>query len=440
MKALLLIFFVAGASAYSQGGSGRNELIVFIHKGLVDETRWLNSMSMDTQATGSKQLRNAVTRFGLRSFRKAFPMFQESDTLKTDQTGRQVRLPNLGRLFRLSVDGNLDSAIASLGKISGIVFAEKVVSRSVASDPKQQFQWYLRNPGYVVHPITGEVISVKVGADAKIEDVWPIFTGSSSIRVGVFDTGVDLNQEDLNGKVSGDNDNGYSHGTRCAGIIGAKADNGKGIKGIDWQNQLVSRRLFDADMKYVGQDVAASKILDAVNGGVHILNHSYGGTDYSVVEHIAFAYACKLNRVNIVSMGNGGLSGSPTQYPAAFPVVVLAVGATTDKDNRAPYSSVGSHIGLAAPGGYSTELATVPYHHDPHGIMSTHRSNNYYFEDGTSFAAPIVSGVASLLKGFYSGLNNDDIVMLLKMSADDLGASGWDIEFGHGRINATESV
>jgi len=115
-------------------------------------------------------------------------------------------------------------------------------------------------------------------------------------------------------------------------------------------------------------------------------------------------------------------------YPAGFSNVI-AVGATTNSSNEliAEFSSRGSHIDLCAPGV---------------DIWSTINSS-YNDEDGTSVAAPFVSGVASLLKGYNSNLANDDIEHILQLSADKVaGMNGQNFTttYGYGRLNAERAL
>jgi len=118
-----------------------------------------------------------------------------------------------------------------------------------------------------------------------------------------------------------------------------------------------------------------------------------------------------MNRVSCAAMGNWYQYGNPTMYPAALDNNVIAVGATTDSDLRSYYSQTGNHIDVTAPGGIN------PYpNNDMHDIWSTWRSNSYQYLAGTSMATPQISGISSLLKGYNSGLYNDDIANIIRLS------------------------
>ncbi len=145
---------------------------------------------------------------------------------------------------------------------------------------------------------------------------------------------------------------------------------------------------------------------------------------YSTTVRQAFAYAYKANRTSVVSMGNHQLTyPGVVGYPAGFGNVI-SVGATDILDRIGNFSCQGSHIDVCAPG--VNILSTID---GGYGNMS-----------GTSMAAPHVSGIASLLKGFNPNLANDDIENIIKLSADNLGDTGFDNTFGFGRVNAERAL
>ncbi|MBK7106022.1 MAG: S8 family peptidase [Ignavibacteriae bacterium] len=300
------------------------------------------------------------------------------------------------------------------------------------SDPTYSQQWHLNNTGQS---------SGNIDADIDAPEAWQIFKGSSSVKIGIFDTGVSLNHEDLSGKASGDNRSSagsepyQSHGTHVAGIATAKADNSYGGRGVDWNAKIESRQIFDGYGSYLGDQNASDKIIAAANAGIQIQNHSWGGTTFNTTIRLAFAHAYKMNRVATVAMGNSYESGNSTMYPAAYGQGITAVGATTDEDERSPYSQTGNHIDVVAPGGINSWT-----YRNGHDIWSTFGSNSYENMAGTSMATPVVAGIASLIKGYKSYLDNDDIEKLIRISTDDKGATGWDQEYGTGRVNAYKAL
>ena len=108
---------------------------------------------------------------------------------------------------------------------------------------------------------------------------------------------------------------------------------------------------------------------------------------------------------------------------------MIAVGATNDSDAQWPLSNMGDHLDLAAPGYriYST-------------YYNLEQNGGYTVMSGTSMASPFVTGLAGLLAGFAPSLTGAEIYAIMTPTADDLGASGKDPLFGHGRINVYQAI
>ena len=408
----------------------KNEIVIYIQPGFLEfPDKEKGELFIEQVKIPSKTLFQAFNQNKIQTISKAFPDFTDSDTLRSVDNRTIVKIPQLSRIFRVTVSNqtNIDSAISILSKIPGIIYAEKNMDARLYYDPDYSKQWHLNNTGQ-----SGGTI----GADIKAEQAWSIFTGSSSVKIGVIDSGVKTDHEDLSGKSTGDLPDGDYHGTHVAGISAAKVNNNLGGRGVDWNAQIISRRIFDRG-GYIGDANAANKIINAVDAGANILNNSWGGTQYSSTVRFAFAYAYKLNRVSVVAMGNDYNYGNPTKYPAAFGQGILAVGATSDVDSISSYSQTGNHIDVTAPGG----INLYP-NNDLHDIWATWGSsiNSYRYLAGTSMATPVVTGIASLLKGYNSSLYNDDIEQIIKISADDMGDPGWDQYYGTGRVNAYKAL
>ena len=309
-----------------------------------------------------------------------------------------------------------------------MVFAEKHTEPTLDNDEHyiNGTQWYLNNDGR-----NGGV----AGADINAEGAWAIYTGSSSSKIAILDTGVELTHEDLSGKATGETHFGEPHGTMVAGVAAARALNMDGIRGVDWNAQIISKNIFDANGNYLGDAAVAQKITDAVSEGAHVLNRSGSSPDYSSTLAMAFAYAFKMNRVSVATMGNTGIN--ETRYPGALPNVI-AVGATRNTDVISNFSTRGSHIDVVAPGGIN------PFpNYDGRDIFTTSTGNTYAFTSGTSFSAPQVAGLASLLRGYDNNLSNDDIRQIIRLSADEvpeMNGQDFTIEYGYGRINAGRAL
>jgi len=131
----------------------------------------------------------------------------------------------------------------------------------------------------------------------------------------------------------------------------------------------------------------------------------------------------------IAAMGNDG--NSSISYPAGVPGV-MAVGATDSNDKIARFSQYGKHNSVAAPG--VNILSTFPtYQTDMPGI-------SYGSISGTSMATPAVSGLAALVRSKYPQLNSAQVKAHIEATADDLGTPGFDVYYGHGRINVFKAL
>lgn len=280
---------------------------------------------------------------------------------------------------------------------------------------------------------------------------WGITTGSTAMTIAILDSGIDPEHPDLWSKilagydfVEDDNtptdENG--HGTHVAGIAAAATNNGVGVAGMDWNARIMPVRVLDRVGGGYTSDLVAG-IDWAYQHGAKVLNLSLGGPFESPAMQDAINRAHAAGTLVVAAMGNKS-SNTPV-YPAAL-ANVLAVAATGPTDDRAYYSNYGSHCDVAAPGGAMSGL------HDPSGIYSTMPtydvymteehgySTNYDYVQGTSQAAPYVSGLAALLWALEPDLTPDQVQNTIETSAVDKGAPGWDPYYGHGRIDALAAL
>jgi hypothetical protein len=266
---------------------------------------------------------------------------------------------------------------------------------------------------------------------------WDITRGSDSVVVAVLDTGINGMHEDFaSGQVvagynevsatsiaAGSASDDYGHGTHVAGIIGAVGNNGVGIAGAAWNTRLMPVKVLDNQGRGSNSIVIAG-VVWAVDNGASIINMSLGGGGYSSAFADAVAYAVSSGVAVVVSMGNDGVV--LTQYPAAYPGVI-AVASSNGRDEISGFSTQGSHCSVAAPGEAILSL-------------SYSSGSGYVYMSGTSMAAPCVAGVAALLKAKSPSLSPAEIRSILEDSAVDLGETGFDPQFGYGRIDAGKAL
>jgi len=281
-------------------------------------------------------------------------------------------------------------------------------------------QWYLKNRGTIEGSIEG--------ADVKATFAWDYTKGSEDVIVAVVDTGVDYEHPDLKNKVikgydfvniDSDPMDDNGHGTMVAGIIGAETNNGEGIAGVCWNCRVLAVKVLnDEGLGYYSW--IADGIQYAVEQGARVVNLSLGGSTPSFILEDALSYATNNNAIVVAAAGN---ESSQLLYPAAYSPKCISVGATDYSDLRAYFSNFGPNLDIAAPG---VE------------ILSTFPGNNYAIGDGTSFAAPIVSGAVGLLISLKPNLTPDQIRKAIIYTADDVNSNslpGFDYYLGYGRLN-----
>lgn len=271
----------------------------------------------------------------------------------------------------------------------------------------------------------------------QVERAWAISRGSTGVPVAVIDSGMDTSHSEFAGRVGSERDytgsNGlkpHYHGTFVGGIVGGES------VGVAPKATLHSFRVFDQQLRFFG---IAQAIRDATNQGIKIINMSLGGPLEDQTMREALDYAADKGVLIICAAGNSGRSQVPGQvgYPAAHKRA-FAVASTTYDGRAAYYSSTGSYIRVAAPGGDSTSA----YDNDPkYQINGPTPGGGYQGSQGTSFAAPHVAGVASLMWAANPGLSADEIKEILMRTATPLGGRSRPNEtYGWGEIDAWRAV
>ena len=269
----------------------------------------------------------------------------------------------------------------------------------------------------------------------RVADAWQKSTGEGAV-VAVIDTGVDAAHPDLAGNVlsgydaiantAGVSSDGNGHGTHVAGTIAAVTGNGVGVSGIAPDARILPVKVLGANGSGYMSDTAEG-IVWAADHGADVINMSLGSTSKVTAVSNAVAYARSKGVVVVAAAGNEREKGSPTSYPAADEGVI-GVAATDSADKVAYYSNAGGYVDVAAPGS---------------GILSTYPAAlgmSYASMSGTSMASPHVAAVAALLKAAKPALSPDQVQAALQGTAVDLGPTGRDNDFGHGRIDPVAAL
>ena len=266
-------------------------------------------------------------------------------------------------------------------------------------------------------------------------DVHPNNTGSingNGVNIAIIDTGIDYTHPDLDANYAGGydfvnndtqplDDNG--HGTHVAGIVAAE-DNNSGVVGVAPEADLYALKALDANGSGYWSDIMAA-LEWAIYNNIQVVNMSLGSSSDAPGLHDIVIAAYNAGIVLVAAAGNSGNPSGRTdsiEYPARY-TEVIAVGATDQNDSRAKFSSTGALLELVAPG--VSIYSTVP--------------GGYASYSGTSMASPHVAGTVALI--IASGIsNNNEVRTMLQTTADDLGATGKDIQYGYGIVNAYEAV
>lgn len=259
---------------------------------------------------------------------------------------------------------------------------------------------------------------------------WCVTEGDETILVGVIDTGIDADHEDLVGKVacavnlstSPVADDVYGHGTHIAGTIAALSYNGVGICGIAPACRLANVKVTD-DGGRCGGDAIADGIVWAVDNGVQVLNISLCLKEPCKKLEEAVNYAWRHGAVVVAAAGNGG--DSTPQFPAYYENC-LAVTAIKEDGARAPLAAYGDWVDVAAPG---------------YQVYSTLPGDEYGCKTGTSQAVAHVSGLAALLysiaeDGNGNGRVNDEVRAVIESGCRALDEVG----MGRGCVDAELAI
>lgn len=260
------------------------------------------------------------------------------------------------------------------------------------------------------------------------EEAWDDVQSNTSIVIGLVDTGVDLSHPDLQRNlVDGMNlideeqppQDDHGHGTNIAGVLAAMGNNATGISGVLWDAKIMPIKALDANGSG-SEDQLGRGIKYAVDHGAKIVVLALGLYKYSNYLQDIVQYAESKGVLLVAASGN---DGQDVKYPAAYPTV-LAVGGVDENQQVEPASNRGPELDLVA----------------PWEVFTTTIGGGYDYNQGTSMAAPQVAAVAALLWSKYPDLTPEQVRNHLRMTAQDIGTTGWDEHSGYGMLRADRAL
>lgn len=348
---------------------------------------------------------------------------------------------NLQLIYKIGLDMYLFKGNLSRNSLRSdkVVRIEKNIDLKLppidAKPVNKDLKTYSENP-----PTNDPLLPAQYGFfKINTDKAWKTQKGKSEVIVAVIDSGVDGSHPEFEGQLlagydfssdkptAGGNVDGYGHGTHVAGVIAAKANNGQGISGIAPDCKILPVRIFN-NWGHTTSGASTAAVIWAVDNGAKVINASWGSPLPGQAFHDAIKYALEKDVVVVAAVGNSGNNDPETAgYPGKSPGAI-GVAASTDIDGWATFSTFGEQVSVAAPG---------------KGILSTYPtqiSNGYRIMEGTSMAAPHVTGAVALIRSQYPQMNQKQVKELLEKTAKDIVMTGVDLYAGNGRIDIEKAL
>lgn len=353
-------------------------------------------------------------------------------------------IPNLTLVNMVNV-ASMKSAMDSLSRNPNVAFVEEdrvfvaMQNEVIPNDSGFSQCWGHRNVG-----ASGGLVNF----DMNTTNAWSITQGAASIRVLVFETGIQQDHPDINqvagldfttGAVNGVAGGGPSnscdnHGTAVAGCITGIINNSIGTVGVAPNCKVISAKvgvsITPCNGSWQGQ---TSWTVNAINwgiaNGVRVTNNSNDYGTASTAMTNAYVAARNAGVVNFASSGN---SGDMTIGFPARSTGVVAVGASSRNGQKASFSSYGTKLAFVAAGQsiYTTDRTG----------SSGYGAGDYTTIDGTSFSSPYAAGVAALILSANPSLTAAQVESIMQTTCRDMGTAGFDTLTGWGMLNAEAAV
>ena len=390
------------------------------------------------------------------------------------------------RWFMLQVtEGDMEALARDLAADPAVEIAQpdwRAFPAAIPNDPLYADHWGHNNTAQMIsydwstYSHIGPTVGT-VGFDANAEAAWNTSYGDPAVIVAIIDSGVDIYHEDLNvmaGYDFGNNDTnpmddapGAGHGTCCAGVVAAVANNNKGIVGIAGSCTIMPVKVADrrGNMSFTA---ITNAIYYAADHGADVISMSLGAQITSdAATDAAILYAHNAGCTILGATGNE--NNSVIHYPAINPYVI-GVGAASPCGDRKRSSSLSTELNpgvIADPNGYTCDgerwwgsnygstvkdnqgavdiiAPTIVPTTDITGSAGYDAGNYDMFFNGTSCATPYAAGVCALIKSAFPSYTPDEVRAQLTGTAFDIvnveSGAGWDRYSGYGMVDAAAAV
>ncbi|HYW12847.1 MAG TPA: S8 family serine peptidase [Longimicrobium sp.] len=358
----------------------------------------------------------------------------------------------------------LDRQLASASRVGVLSVAhgrERAEAERLSADPRVEYAepnyirrinainpalWAFYNPGgrqarFNTSPFNFLPSGYTSITDADQDNIESIAIGGSPVVIGSLDTGADTDHPELVGKLilgwdwaNGDalpeDDNG--HGTHTIGTMVGTTVGVAGVAGAGTNVQVHVQKVCTSTGSCPTSGIVNAIYAAADYPGMVAMNLSLSGSSISTAEVNAINYA--VNTKGVLVIASAGNSGTNVVGCPACNVNSISVAATNWRDVKTGYSQYGSGLDISAPGGelYSNTTQEM-------GIYSAYLAGGYAYLQGTSMAAPQVTGAAGVVASM-TGLTGASLRSRLQTTADDKGAAGYDTVYGNGRLNVYRAI
>lgn len=415
--------------------------------------------------------KNGQVNFRSLSFLSA--IFQKYQVEEFYNSFKGADSPYLQSSFRMKIgdDTKVEQLIKELSAKHFIELVVKVPLFKIFHTPNDPYYSLTNSGGF---NINWNWHLDKINAEAA----WDISKGSSTIKVAIVDNAVYTSHPDLSTKIVAqydvadndadanpptnvsniDDEYTWSHGTHGAGLAGALTNNGVGIASIGYNVSIIAVKCTKNNANPMALSAGYEGLQQAADAGAHVINMSFGGP-MSGSSELTYGqnlinYAYNKGCVLVAAAGNDGTETK--SYPAAFNNVI-AVGSTNSTDKKSSFSQYGSWVNVMAPGGFlsfqSYEEGVVNVlsttYNVYYALKTTFGNANFAFAtsrydgmQGTSMAAPIVAGLAGLIKSAKPTLTAAEITNCILSTADNINSvnNPYIGKIGTGRINAKAAL